>query len=134
MKKVTIALAMAVVGFAATSGLSRTISMRADVPIAFSLDGRLYAAGAYQLRTIADHAVRLSNAKTGDSAFVTFMRYDKGNGVNTKPNLKFIAKGRRAYLISFTDGDGNTWTVHVSRADLEACLGPGSKTVIVALK
>ena len=135
MKKVAITLVLAVVAFTATSGLAQTISLRADVPIAFSIDGRHYAAGPYQLRTIAYNVVVLRNAKTADAGFVKLMYHDQGVGVNNPaPNLKFAVNGRRACLMSFTDGAGNTWKVHVAPSDLEASVGSGSKTVIVALK
>jgi len=135
MKKVAIALVLAVVVLAATSSLAQTISLRADVPIAFSIDGRHYAAGPYQLRTIAYNAVELRNAKTGDAGLVKLTYHDQGVGVNNPaPNLKFALNGRRACLMSLTDGWGNTWKVRSSPADLEVSSGSGSKTVIVALK
>jgi len=135
MKKVAIALVLAVVAFAATSSLAQDFTLRADVPIAFSSNGRHYAAGPYRLQCIHGAIARLSNVKTGESGFLKLVYPGHEIGVkNPAPNLKFVVNGRRAYLMSFTDEDGNTWKVPASRSDLEASRGSDSKTVIVALK
>jgi hypothetical protein len=135
MKKVAIVLVLALVAFAATSSLAQTFTLRADVPIAFSSNGRHYAAGPYRLLGIHGSYAQLRNVKTGDSGFVKLMSRDEEVGLkHSAPNLKFVVNGRRAYLMSITDGDGTTWKVPASRGELEASRGSGSKTVIVALK
>lgn len=133
MKKATIALVLTVFAFAATTALAQAgYALRADVPIDFSVDGRHYAAGPYELRAINSSTIKLSNMKTGDTGFARIGSPDQAKaGWNTV--LRFAVDGERAYLISLTNGDGMTWKVHVADRDLEASRKANSN-VTVALK
>lgn len=137
MKKANVPLVLALFAFVATAAFSQaSFTLRADVPFAFSIDGRHYAAGSYELRTINISTVRLLNIETGASGLVKVISSEQaGSGWNrAAPVLRFVQNGERACLISLTDGDGNSWNVPVASKDLEALRDPQSKSIVVALK
>lgn len=136
MKKATTTLVLALFAFVATTALSQVnFTLRADVPFAFTIEGRDYAAGSYELRSIKNSTVRLLNMETGDAALFKIINSETAPGRNTAaPVLRFVMNGERGYLISLTDGDGNGWNVPVASKDLEALRDPESKSVVVAVK
>jgi len=136
MKKATIALVLTVVAFAATSAFAQShFTLRADVPMGFAADGQQYPAGQYELRSNNANTILLCNITTGEAFLIRAINDDQiksgSNGVT--PVLRFAVSGKRAYLMSLTDHQGNAWKVHVADRDLEAARKSGSK-VEVALK
>src|SRR5215472_15320192 len=132
MKKVTIALVLTMVAFAATTALAQSqIAVRADVPMGFSVDGQHYSAGSYELRTISTRIIRLQNRKTGQAGLVTLKSPDQAK-LSAPPVLRFAVNGKRAWLTSFSDGQGTTWQVRVAARDLEASRSEQTKTILVA--
>ena len=136
MKKAIVALVFALFAFAATTAFSQaSITLRADVPFAFSINGHQYAAGPYELR-INNRIVYLFNPQTGDSSlFLTMMsEQGKSRGITATPVLRFQVNGEHAYLESLTDGDGNGWQVPAAARDMEVARQSRSTNVVVALK
>lgn len=135
MKKATITLVLALLALATTAFSQVNFTLRADVPFTFSIEGRQYAAGSYELRSIKNSTVRLLNMETGDASLFKIINSEAGRGRNmAAPVLRFVVNGEHGYLISLTDGDGNGWNVPVASKDLEALRDPQSKSVVVALK
>src|SRR5215467_14604633 len=118
MKKVTIALVLTMVAFAATTALAQArFTVRADVPMGFSVNGQHYSAGSYELRTISSGAIRLLNMKTGEAGLLRLRIPDQAK--SSPPVLRFAVSGKRAWLTSFSDGQGTTWQFPVAERDLE---------------
>src|SRR5215467_7551445 len=139
MKRIAIALVLTLVAFAATSGFAQIGSLHFTVQFGFSVDGRPYPAGSYELRTISSgtgELRQLRNLKTGDSGFIVLdkpIRPAVGASGET-PKLTFVVSGRYGYLTSLADS-ANTWSVHIAERDWER-LGQSTakETIIVALK
>ena len=137
MKRIAITLVLMVVAFAAMTAFAQpNFTLRADVPFAFSIEGRHYAAGSYEVRTINSCTVRLLNMDTGDAGLVRLISLEQAQSRwnRAAPVLRFAVNGKRAYLMSLTDGDGNGWHVPVAAKDLEASRDSQAKTMVVALK
>jgi hypothetical protein len=135
MKKAALVLVLTVFAFVATTALAQGwFTLRAEVPIGFSVDGQHYSAGCYELRTISGSIIRLRNLKTGEAGFLRPINPDQSKTSAAAPVLRFAVSGKRAWLTSFSDGDGTTWQIPVASSDLEASRGEQPKTVIVALK
>jgi hypothetical protein len=138
MKKVIVTLVLALFAFGAKNAFSQAIfTLRADVPFTFSIEGRDYAAGPYELRSINRSTVRLLNMETNDARFVMVVNSEQARtGWNraAAPGLRFVLNGGTAYLVSLTEGNGNSWNVPMASKDLEALRVPHSKSVVVASK
>jgi len=137
MKKVIVTLVLALFAFGAKSAFSQaTFTLRADVPFGFSVDGRHFDAGSYELRTINISTVRLLNMETGDGGLVRFTSSGQAESLwnGAAPMLRFVRNGESAYLVSLIDAYGNGWQVPVAPRDLEASRGSQSKDTVVALK
>jgi len=133
MKRAVIALVLTVLALAATTAFAQaSVDLRADVPIGFSVNGQHYSAGSYELRTVSRGAIRLLNIKTGETGLLRLIIPDQAK--LSPPVLRFAVNGKRAWLISFSDGQGTTWQFPVAARDLEASRSEPAKTVIVALK
>jgi hypothetical protein len=137
MKKVIVTLVLALFAFGAKSAFSQSnFTLRADVPFAFSIDGRHFDSGSYELRTINISTIRLLNTETGKCGLVRLTTSEpvesRLNGAT--PMLRFVRNGESAYLVSLIDSYGNGWQVRVPPRDLEASRRAQSKTTVVALK
>jgi hypothetical protein len=136
MKKAAIALVLLSVALVATSALAQAgFPLRADVPFNFSANGQQYAAGTYDLRVIANRTVRLRNRISGESGFVHLMiGSSKAPTTAPAPHLLFIVNGNYGYLSAVTDQVGDTWSVRIKPADMNASRRSPSKSVVLALK
>lgn len=136
MKKMAIALALiTITGLTATAVFAQgNFTMRANVPFAFSIDGRTYDAGTYTLQAKNSNGVVLHNQKTGQSVIVPLLSQNRARYADA--HLNFSASGTRATLHNITDAEGHTWKVPVSRKvmDFESKTGSELKMVAVALK
>lgn len=135
MKKTTIAILLAWVAFAATNAIAQEhITLRFDAPFNFSVDGKHYSAGSYQLRTFANNTFEVCNIKTGDAGLVRVIKLEQANaGWNkTSPALRFAMDGERIYLTSLTDSEGNGWHVRGAEKEMEAARSQSA--IVVALK
>jgi hypothetical protein len=137
MKKAALALVLVVAAFAATSTFAQAhFNLRADVPFDFTVDGRQYNAGSYELRTINPDGLVLRNMKTGQSALIPVSsRSDANPWIEAvTPQLSFVASGNSGYLTAITDAEGHNWKVPVDKRGAQASHKPEAKKVMVALK
>jgi len=137
MKKAALALVLVVISLAAMSSFSQAhFTLKADVPFDFTVDGRQYAAGSYELATINPDGLVLRNAKTGQAALIPLSsRTDPAAGVHSAiPQLSFVVSDGRGSLRMISDPEGHNWRVPVSKRELEASRKPEAKKVVVALK
>ena len=137
MKKSIVALVLGLSAFVAPTAFAQVNStLRADVPFAFSIEDRHFDAGSYQLRTINSSTVQLVNIQTGDAGLIRLMISDKAQSPVNKaaPMLRFVVNGEHAYLLSMTDGSGNSWQVPLAARDLETARRAQSTNIVVALK
>jgi len=133
MKKAALALVLTVAGLASTTALAQAnFVLRANVPFAFAIDGRLYSAGQYSLQAKNSNGVILRNQKTGESAIVPLINPRDNNG--RAPQLVFAVHGSRATLVTLTDAEGHTWRVPASPKNHEENRNTQPMLVAVALK
>ncbi|MBV8205540.1 MAG: hypothetical protein JO041_02005 [Acidobacteria bacterium] len=135
MKKTAIALVLTVVAglAAATASAQANFAMRANVPFAFSVSGRDYAAGTYMLQAKNSGAMILRNQKTGQSGIVPLLNPERSNAT---AHLQFSRDGMHSTLRALTDAEGHTWRVPAPRTklEIESKAAAESTTVVVALK
>lgn len=137
MKKSIVTLVLGLCAFVATTAFAQAnFTLQADVPFPFSIEDRHFDSGSYQVRTINSSTVRLLNIKTGDAGLIRIMISDLGQSPGNKaaPVLRFVVNGEHAYLLSMTDGSGNSWQVPGAARELEMARQNRSTNVVVALK
>jgi hypothetical protein len=124
MKKLIVALIFALFAFLATAAFAQAnFTLRADVPFSFSVEGRHYDAGYYELRSINSSTVRLVNMETGDVSLIRFFPSEQATLWSiASPRLSFVVNGESFYLVSLVDGYGNGWKVPVTTKDLREAL------------
>jgi hypothetical protein len=134
MKRVAIALVLTLVALAASSSFAQSRSLRFDAPFAFSADGRDYAAGSYELRTIGSGTFeirQLYNINTGKSGLIVLKSPD-AHAAQMGPAAKLVFKsnGDRAWLASLDDY-GTSWKVPMPDKDRERLGKSGFKEIII---
>jgi hypothetical protein len=124
MKKVIASLVFALSALFATAAFAQgNFTLRADVPFSFSVEGRHYGAGYYELRSVNSSTVRLVNMETGDVSLIRLVFSEQAALWNiAPPKLRFIVNGESFYLVSLVDGYGNGWQVPVTSQIREAVL------------
>lgn len=120
MKKIIVTLVIALFALFATAAFAQAnFVLRADVPFSFSVDGRHYDAGYYELRTLNNTTfnnsiVRLVNIDTGEVSLIRLIPVEQASIWNTEPpKLRFVVSGESFHLVSLVDGYGNGWQVPV---------------------
>jgi hypothetical protein len=130
MKKAIVTLVLALFAFVATDAVAQAMfTLRADVPFSFSVDGRHYAAGPYELRSITSSTVRLVNIETGDAGVVKLIPGEAAGSIWSiaPPVLRFVLNGESAVLVSLVDGYGNGWQVPAASRDIGALAASGRR-------
>jgi hypothetical protein len=120
MRKIIVTLVFALFAFFATAAFAQAnFTLRADVPFSFSVEGRHYDAGYYELRSINSSTVQLVNMETGDVSLIRLFFSEQPSIWNiASPKLRFVVNGESFYLVSLIDGYGNGWQVPVTSQDL----------------
>jgi hypothetical protein len=131
MRKIIVTLVFALFAFFATAAFAQAnFTLRADVPFSFSVEGRHYDAGYYELRSINSSTVRLVNMETGDVSLIRLSFSEQPSIWNwniASPKLRFLVNGESYYLVSLVDGYGNGWQVPVTSKDLREALASNRK-------
>ena len=130
MKKNTVALVFALFAFfAATAFAQGNFTLRADVPFSFSVGGRHYDAGHYELRSSTKNStVRLVNMETGDVHLIKLYPSEQAiNWTINPPSLHFVVDGERFYVVSLVEGYANGWQVPVMSKGRGTVLASGRK-------
>ena len=120
MKKIIVALVFALFALFATAAYAQAnFVLVADVPFSFTVEGRHYDAGYYELRTLNNNTfntsvVQLVNMETGDVNLIRLIPTEQANIRNiSPPKLRFVINGESFNLVSLVDGWGNGWQVPV---------------------
>jgi hypothetical protein len=129
MKKLIVILVFVLFAFFATAAFAQGyFALRADVPFSFSVEGRHYDAGYYELRSINSSTVRLVNMETGDGSLIQLIPSEHASmWTIAPPRLRFVVNGESFYLVSLVDGFGNGWQVPVTSKGFAAVLASGRK-------
>lgn len=134
MKKITVALVFALSALFATAAFAQAnFVLLADVPFSFTVEGRHYDAGYYELRTINSNminnsVVRLVNIETGEVNLIRLMPTEQASLWNIPtPKLRFVITGESFNLVSLVDGWGNGWQVPVKFQGLGEALAYSRK-------
>jgi len=136
MKKAALGIVLTFVVMAVNSSLAQAhFTLHADIPFSFSIDGKKYAAGHYELRSVTEWRVQLQNLETGASGMFMLGGQDYKVGVSAgTPQLRFVVSGAHGYLVSLTEATGKSYQIQIASRDVEATRRPGVKEALVALK
>jgi hypothetical protein len=112
------------------------ITMSANVPFAFSVNGKELPAGAYEVRDVGDRATMIET-KDGNAKVLGIYQYAGPSKGETK--LVFHKVGDRYFLAEiWTTARGQGLNVPQSKAEKETLAanpnGGGAETVIVAMR
>lgn len=134
MKKIIVTLVFALFALFATAAYAQAnFVLLADVPFSFSVEGRQYDAGYYELRTLNNttfnnSVVQLVNMETGQVNLIRLMPSEQASIWNIpSPKLRFVIAGEGFHLVSLVDGHGNGWQVPVTFQGLGEALAYGRK-------